>query len=108
MPLPAASDTNPWSRRAYHRGWLLAQANGLFDFFQQEGDVTATVNTFDRLTDLVAEDTETEIIPDTEAGLTDFRISGRYSQLQMSCSDAGNYMRLGKPVAFIRPTAKRR
>ena len=34
MPLPAASDTNPWSRRAYHRGWLLAQANGLFDFFQ--------------------------------------------------------------------------
>jgi sulfoquinovose isomerase len=34
MPLPAASDAHPWSRRAYHRGWLLAQANGLFDFFQ--------------------------------------------------------------------------
>jgi hypothetical protein len=80
----------------------------LFDFFQQEGNIAATVNTFDRLTDLVVEDTETEIIPDTEAGLTDFHISGRYSQLQMTSSDAGNYMRLGKPVAFIRPTAKRR
>jgi hypothetical protein len=80
----------------------------LFDFFQQQGDVTATVTTFDRLTDLVAEDTETEIIEDTEAGLTDFRISGRYSQLQMTSSDPGNYMRLGKPVAFIRPTAMRR
>ncbi|MCM2471936.1 AGE family epimerase/isomerase [Rhizobium sp. CG5] len=28
-PLPAL-----WSNRAYHRKWLLAQANGLFDFFQ--------------------------------------------------------------------------
>ena len=23
-----------WTTRAYHRNWLLAQANGLFDFFQ--------------------------------------------------------------------------
>lgn len=80
----------------------------LFDFFEQMGDVTATVNTLDRLTDLTVEDTETEIIPDVQAGLTDFRVSGRYIALSMSSSELGNYMRLGKPVAFIRPAGTRR
>jgi mannose/cellobiose epimerase-like protein (N-acyl-D-glucosamine 2-epimerase family) len=28
------SPSNPWSARPYHRKWLLAQADGLFDFFQ--------------------------------------------------------------------------
>lgn len=80
----------------------------LFDFFQQVGNITCTVNTYDRLTDLTVEDTETEIYPDTQGGLTDFRCSGRYLSLEMSSSDAGNYMRLGKPVAWIRPAGKRR
>ena len=28
------SPSSPWSARPYHRKWLLAQADGLFDFFQ--------------------------------------------------------------------------
>ncbi len=28
------SPSSPWSTRPYHRKWLLAQADGLFDFFQ--------------------------------------------------------------------------
>jgi hypothetical protein len=80
----------------------------LFDFFEQSGNITTTVNTYDRLTDAAPMDTETEIIPDAQAGLTDFRVSGRYLSLGMSSSDPGNYMRLGKPVAFVRPSAMRR
>lgn len=80
----------------------------LFDFFQQSGNINATVNTYDRLTDLAPMDSETEVIPDIQAGLTDFRVSGRYIGLTLTSSDLGNYMRYGKPVAFARPTAKRR
>ena len=28
----------PWSARPYHRKWLLAQADGLFDFFSFQSD----------------------------------------------------------------------
>jgi hypothetical protein len=80
----------------------------LFDFFQQSGNVTALVNTYDRLTDVLVQDTQTQIIPASGAGLTDYRVAGRYLSLSLSSSDLGSYMRLGKPVAFIRPTAKRR
>jgi hypothetical protein len=80
----------------------------LFDFFDQIGDVTATLNTYDRLTDASPMDTQTSTIPDAQAGLTDFRVSGRYLALTMTSSDPGNYMRLGKPVAFVRPAGTRR
>lgn len=80
----------------------------LFDFFQQSGNVDATVNTYDRLTDLAPMDTQTQVVPDIQAGLTDYRVSGRYIGLTMTSDDLGNYMRLGKPVAFGRPTARRR
>ena len=80
----------------------------LFDFFQQSGNISATVNTYDRLTDLAPMDTETEIVPATQSGLTDYRVAGRYVGLTLTSSDAGNYMRLGKPVAFGRPSARRR
>lgn len=80
----------------------------LFDFFQQTGSIQAVMNTYDRLTDAAPMDTETETLPATGAGLTDFRVSGRYLALTLSQSVLGGYMRLGKPVAFIRPTATRR
>lgn len=79
-----------------------------FDFFQQIGNVTATVNTYDRLTDPAAMDSQTSVLPEADAGLTDFRVSGRYISLELTSSDPGNYMRLGRPRAFVRPTAKRR
>jgi hypothetical protein len=80
----------------------------LFDFFEQAGTITATVNTFDRLTDAAPMDTQTNTLPATQAGLTDFRVSGRYLALQMTSSASEGYMRLGKPVAFVRPSGKRR
>ena len=80
----------------------------LWDFFEQEGNISATINTYDRLTDLAPMDTETEIVPAAQAGLTDYRVGGRYLGVTLTSSDLGNYMRYGKPVAFVRPSARRR
>lgn len=80
----------------------------VWDFFQQSGNISATVETFDRLTDLAPMDSETEIVPDIQAGLSDYRVSGRYVGVTLTSSDLGNYMRYGKPVAFARPSATRR
>jgi sulfoquinovose isomerase len=33
--MPAATTTQPWRNRPYHRRWLLEQADGLFGFFQK-------------------------------------------------------------------------
>lgn len=80
----------------------------LWDFFQQSGNITATVTTFDRLTDITPMDSETEIYPASQGGLTDYRLGGRYVGVSLSSSDLNNYMRLGKPVIFVRPSARRR
>ena len=80
----------------------------LVDFFQQSGNYTVTINGYDRLTDLAPMDTDTETVPDVQAGLTDYRVTGRYIGLSISSTDMGNYFRLGKPAAFVRPTGKRR
>jgi hypothetical protein len=53
-------------------------------------------------------DTDTEVVPATQSGLTDYRVGGRYLGFTLTSSDLGNYMRMGKPVAFMRPSAKRR
>lgn len=79
-----------------------------FDFFEQSGAISATVNTFDELTDSSPMDSETESIPDSQAGMTDFRVSGRFMGLTLSQGVLGGYMRLGKPTAFVRGTATRR
>lgn len=80
----------------------------LWDFFQQTGPVNATVNTYDRLTDLAPMDTETEVVPDSQAGLSDYRLSGRYVGFTLTQSTLGAYLRLGKPAAFIKPSGVRR
>lgn len=79
----------------------------LWDFFNQSGAITITVNTFDRLTDSAPMDTETDVIPDVDAGLTDIRVSGRYLSPTLSNSTLGSYFRLGKPVAFIKTIGRR-
>ena len=53
-------------------------------------------------------DSDTETVPDSNAGLTDFRVSGRYLGLTLSSSDLNNYMRFGLPVAYVQPTGDRR
>jgi hypothetical protein len=80
----------------------------LWDFFQQQGNISATVNTFDRLTDPAPMDSETEIVPSVQAGLSDYHLGGRYLGFTLTSSDLGNYFRWGKPVAFVRPSARRR
>lgn len=79
----------------------------LWDFFDQNGDISATVNTWDRLTDPAPMDTLTQIIPDAQAGITDYRVSGRYAGVTLTSSDLDNYMRWGKPVAFTQPSGTR-
>lgn len=80
----------------------------LWDFFQQQGNITATLTGFDRLTDASPMDTETHTYPSTDGGLTDYRTCGRYIGFTLSSDDLGNYMRMGKPVIFVRPTSRRR
>ena len=79
-----------------------------WDFFQQSGDITATINTYDEITDTAPMDSDTIVVPDTQAGLTDYRVGGRYLGFTLTSSDMGNYFRMGKPVAYARPSARRR
>ncbi len=78
------------------------------DFFNQIGNISATISTYDRLTDASPMDTQTQTVPATLSGLTDYRVAGRYIAGTWTSSDLGNYMRWGKPVAFARPSATRR
>lgn len=80
----------------------------LFDTYQQSGNIYVTLNTFDRMTDLAVEDTETDTIPAAQAGLTDVRVAGRYLGMTISQVDLGSYFRWGRPALFVRPTAMRR
>jgi hypothetical protein len=77
------------------------------DPFQQTGDITAVFNTYDELSDLIVLDTETDTVS-VPSGLTDVRVSGRYIGFTLSQTSLGSYFRFGSPVAWVRPTAKRR
>ncbi|MGP0093111.1 MAG: hypothetical protein ACLPKB_24700 [Xanthobacteraceae bacterium] len=79
-----------------------------FDFFEQSGNVTATVQTWDNTSDSATEDTDTDTVPDTNPGISDFRVSGRFIGMLLTSSDLGNYMRYGKPQAYIKPSGTRR
>lgn len=79
----------------------------LFDFFEQSGDVTATVNTYDRLNDATVMDTETETVVEGDNPYTEYRVNGRYLGLVLSQSSTGTYFRLGKPVAMLRRDGRR-
>ncbi len=76
----------------------------IWDFKDQAGDITATVNTYNYLTDSTGPmDTFSQVYPPTDGGNTDYRVSGRYISFTLTSSDLGNYMRYGKPVAFAKP-----
>lgn len=80
----------------------------VWDFFEQAGDITTTVNMFDRLTDLAPIDTDTETAPASQAGITDYRAHGRYAGLTITQGVLGGYARLGKPVIFAKTAGTRR
>lgn len=93
---------------ALHEGQQNMDINGIiFDFKDQMGTVTALVNGYDYLTDAAPMDSQTQVIPATLSGRTDYRVTGRYLGLTLGSGELGNYMRLGKPVAFVMPTGDR-
>jgi len=76
------------------------------DFFQQIGDITQTLTSYDRMDEDPLE-TEVDNITATNADTIDSRVSGRYIGVIWSASSAGCYVRLGLPVAFIRKLGQR-
>jgi hypothetical protein len=80
----------------------------VWDFFEQSGNISTTINMYDRLTDTAPIDTETESVPATNAGITDYRLHGRYAQLELSQAVLGGYMRLGRPAAMVKTAGTRR
>jgi hypothetical protein len=77
------------------------------DFLGQIGNISLTLNTFDRLNDTAQEDSETEIVTPLDSGTIDMRVSGRYIGLIASCASLGSYFRWGKPVAWIQESGNR-
>jgi hypothetical protein len=78
------------------------------DFFQQTGDLTLTFTSWDRLNDSVSIESESETVIATDSGTIDLRISGRYVALLIAGGTAlGAYVRLGQPVAFVKPMGDR-
>lgn len=88
-------------------GFIVDVESILVDTKDQVGDITCTVNGWDRLTDSVPADTDMEIVPDTDAGLTDFRVSGRYLEMNLVSDVVNGYYRYGKPVAWIKQSGRR-
>lgn len=94
---------------AFHEGRVAMDVEGIvFDDFHQSGNLTITVNGFDRLTDVGTSDVDTEIITATQAGLTDLRIAGRYVGMTIESNVLAGYFRWGHPAAFVRPSGQRR
>lgn len=77
------------------------------DFKDQVGVITMTIDTYDYLNDSTFEDTETDTIAAVDSGAIDMHVSGRYVGMTLSCDTAGCYFRMGKPVAWIKPSGTR-
>lgn len=77
------------------------------DFFEQIGDVTQTLTSWDRINASAPIETITDTIPPVDSEPVDARISGRYIGIMMSGNSLGCYVRLGTPVAFIRALGDR-
>jgi hypothetical protein len=77
------------------------------DFKDQVGIITMTLDSYDYLNDSTFEDSETDTIAAVDSGSIDMRVSGRYIGMTLSCSSLGCYFRMGKPVAWIKPSGNR-
>jgi hypothetical protein len=73
------------------------------DFFEQSGDVTQTLISYDRLNNQPAPlETLVSVLNEVNSEPVDCGIAGRYVSFAVSGSGLGCYIRLGIPVAFIR------
>lgn len=79
----------------------------IMDMKEQVGDVTVELTAWDRLNDTDYIDRETETMVPADSGPIDFRTTGRYVGVKMSCDELGSYMRVGKPVALGKPYGRR-
>ena len=82
-----------------------------FDFHEQVGDITYTVDCLDIWDDEDSPtiiDTETGTVPDTARGLAEPRVTGRYVGLTLTGNSLGGYMRMGRSVARVKQRGKRR
>jgi hypothetical protein len=93
---------------ALNQGYMMMDLSYIVpDFFEQVGDITLSVTTWDRLNDSTPEDSESDVVTVLDSGTIDMHVSGRYIGLTMSCTAMGSYVRLGIPVAFIQPSGNR-
>lgn len=79
------------------------------DFHEQSGDVTLTLETFDRIRtqDDTPEDSEEFTVAEDD-GLLDPRLSGRYVGLTVRSNTLGGHFRFGTPTAYVKPAGDRR
>ncbi len=80
-----------------------------WDFNQQVGTISMTLNAYDRINDTspVIMDTETDSFPATGGGLTDTRVCGRYMGVSFTGNELGSYFRWGSPTALVKPRGTR-
>ena len=105
VPMPWSLTLSPY---AMNQGvQSMDVMNFIPDFFEQVGNITLTVNTWDRINDSAMQDTETDTITAVDSGTVDMRVSGRYIGMVLGATSAGCYMRLGVPVAWIQPSGAR-
>jgi hypothetical protein len=79
------------------------------DFFEQDGQVTVTINTYDRIrtADDTPIDTDVHTVEETD-GLLDVRAEGRYAGLTIRSNTLGGYFRMGAPVVYVKQSGTRR
>jgi hypothetical protein len=91
-------------------GKTLMEIDGIEpDFSEQSGNVTLTVNAYDRIrtaTDTPLE-TEVETVSPTDT-LVDLRIAGRYIGMTVRSNTLGGHFRFGAPTVFAKPQGTRR
>ena len=79
------------------------------DFHEQAGNVTLTINTWDRIraaSDAVL-DTQANTVAPTDT-LVDLRVSGRYAGMTVRSNTLDGYFRLGAPTLYVKESGSRR
>lgn len=95
---------------ALSTGLYNMQVGGVnWDFKDQIGTISCTLNAYDRINDTspVIMDTETDSFPPSGGGFTDTRICGRYVSITFTDNELGSYMRFGAPTAYVQPRGVR-
>jgi hypothetical protein len=76
-----------------------------WDFKDQFGNITATINTYDRIDDVAPMDTDSVNV--AALGLSEYRVSGRYISFTLTQDVLGGYFRHGHSSVFWKPAGRR-